>query len=157
MTTEPPEMSQRASTERDQVAGPHGGASWRLEEPGGGDAEAVEAALASDAARLSYGHHSFEYTKTSSADGDALLTLSHRADSRCEAEGRSCKFTWLNGLTSKRVVPAVEGVHDEATRARIEQERLRAVGRGFFADVARLIDHAERGPTSTGGSRPGHL
>jgi hypothetical protein len=118
-------------------------ASWQLEDPGGSGVDAVEEALARDAARLSYGHHAFDYSRKRTPGGGLLITLSHRADSRCQREGRQCRFTWLNGLISRRIVPVVEDAADDEQLALIEQRQLRTVGRGFFADMARLIDHAE--------------
>ena len=42
---------------------------WRLAGPTEDDVDAVEAALGSEAATLTYGHHSFEFAKLPAADG----------------------------------------------------------------------------------------
>lgn len=122
--------------------------SWRLEEPERSGVDAVDAALAVAAATLSYGPHSFDFAKTRTATGDVLLKLSHRADSRCKDKGRVCGFTWLNGLTSMRVIAAGARPDGESSDDEPDSEagRVAAAGRALFADVARLIRAAEQGP-----------
>jgi hypothetical protein len=117
---------------------------WRLAGPTEDDVDAVEAALGSEAATLTYGHHSFEFAKLPAADGGVVLRLSHRADSRCMDGERGCAFTWLNGLTCESPVPCVKNARDPETCATVNEKLLHAVGRAFFADVARLIEVAEQ-------------
>jgi hypothetical protein len=117
---------------------------WRLAGPSEDDVDAVEAALNSETATLTYGHHSFEFAKLPAADGGLLLRLSHRADSRCMDGERGCVFTWLNGLTCEQPVPCVKNARDPETCATVNVKLLHAVGRAFFFDVARLIEAAER-------------
>ncbi len=117
---------------------------WRLADPTEGDVDAVEAALGSEAATLTYENHTFEFRRLLAANGEPLLRLSHRADSRCMDGERGCAFTWLNGLTCESPVPCVKNARDPETCATVNAKLLRAVGRALFADVARLIAVAER-------------
>ena len=82
--------------------------------------------------------------KLPAADGGLLLRLSHRADSRCVDSERGCAFTWLNGLTCESPVPCIKNARDPETCATLNAKLQHAVGLALFADVARLIEVAER-------------
>jgi hypothetical protein len=117
---------------------------WRLAGPAEDGVDAVEAALGSETAALTYGHHSFDFEKLPAVDGGLLLRLRHRADSRCLDAEHGCAFTWLNGLTCEQPIPCVKKARDQETCVTVNAKLLHAMGRAFFLDVARLIEAAER-------------
>ena len=58
-----------------RVMATHDISAWRLKAPNSADIDAVEVALAQDAAELTYGLHSFGFAKTGASGVGQLLTL----------------------------------------------------------------------------------
>ena len=119
---------------------------WRLVSPRSLVPDAVGAALACDAATLSCGPHTFDFTKTRVLLDDVQLRLSHRTDCACERNARVRLPRSTEGRAVERLIPAVTGDLSDATRSSIEEERLSAGGRALFAHVAHLIVLAESEP-----------
>lgn len=119
---------------------------WRLVDARGPGSDAVAAALAREAATLSCGPHRFDFAKTHTLLGDVQLRLRHRADCACECDARLRRRNVLEVRTIERLIPAVTGDIDEATRSRLEEARLSTFGRALFAHVAYLISVAEAEP-----------
>ncbi len=113
---------------------------------------AVEVALACNVATLRCGPHTFDFEKTYTALHDVELRLSHREDCACDGD-KGPGHSDGEARSIERLVPAVTGDLDNATRAGIEKERLLAVGRALFAHVARLIINAENQPSGRRGLR----
>jgi hypothetical protein len=126
---------------------------WRLLTPRGSSIDAVGVALAGDAATLSCGPHTFDFSKTQAVLDDVRLRLRHRADCACQRGAHGRVPRGYAGREIERLVPAVTGDIDPETRARIEEERLTAVGRALFAHVAHLVALAEAQPRGKRGLR----
>lgn len=105
---------------------------------------AIDAALARDAATLSCGPHTFDFAKAHTALDDVQLRLSHRRDCACDA--RTSGLRRVRAGSVERLVPAVTGDLDDATRAHIEADRLSVAGRALFSHVAHLVALAEDKP-----------
>jgi len=116
---------------------------WRLVRPRSLGPDAVDAALACDVATVSYGPHTFEFTKARTVLDDVRLRLNHRADCACERNAHVDGHRDPDGRMIERLIPAVTGDLDDATRAGVEAERLSTVGRALFVHVAHLIVLAE--------------
>jgi hypothetical protein len=119
---------------------------WRLVTPRGVGLDAVHAALTHDAATLSYGPHTFDFTKTQEARRDVLLTLSHREDCACEREAGAGEQCPLHGRTSEQLISPVTGILDAATQRTVDDRVLQVIGGALFADVAEQVSVTEEKP-----------
>ena len=125
---------------------PHTVLGWRLADRQDLRPGAVDAALACEAATLSFGPHTFDFAKSRTAFDDVQLRLSHRRDCACKDHVHAGGLRRVGVRSVERLVPAVTGDLDDETRASIEAERLSAIGRALFAHVSHVIVQAENAP-----------
>jgi aspartate oxidase len=120
--------------------------SWRVVEapPGASDDDAVEAALASGHATLTYGERCFEFTFAVEEGGACFLRLDEVGHLTATGSGRAILVFTRHGYhAERRIVPCRDALDAEVLRD-LGGEALQVLGLGLLEDAALGLDSAER-------------
>ena len=105
---------------------------------------AVEAALGSGHATLTYGERCFEFTYTAEQRGACFLRLEEVGHLTRTGSGRMVLIFARDGYRAEeRVAPCRDGFDAEVLPC-IDAEALQALGRALLDDAARALDGKER-------------
>ena len=108
--------------------------------------DAVDAALASGHATLTYGERCFEYTYTAEEGGACFLRLEEVGRLSATGSGRAVLVFARDGYRAEqRVVPCRDAL-DAEVLSDVDPRALQALGRVLLEDAARVLDSRQRSP-----------
>ena len=123
--------------------------SWHLVDtaPGAaGRVDAVEAALASGNATLTYGERCFEFSYTVEEGGACFQRLEEVGRVTASGGGRAVLVFARDGYRAEqRIVPCRDALDAEALPD-LDPEAMQALGRTLLEDAGRVLDGEERSP-----------
>ena len=107
---------------------------WQLRAPQPTTGEAIEAALALDEAKLTYGPYLFDFAKRRSPSGELVLTLTPNSGPYPDR-----RPVLIGHERHEQVVPEAPDSISAVVRGQLEARYLQTLGRALCNDVAALI------------------